>query len=80
MPSKSVRRADAAAAAALIPGKPRKPRVLSDIVSFGKEESEEMLTLMYYNACCDSEEWNHFNAWRQLIHSLMSMRRDHETN
>ena len=27
-------------AAALIPGRPRKPRVLSDIESYGEEESE----------------------------------------
>ena len=41
VPSKSVRRAAAAVAAALIPGRPRKPSVLSDIESYGEEESEE---------------------------------------
>ena len=40
VPSKFVRRAAAAAAAALIPGIPRKPRVVSDIESYGVEESE----------------------------------------
>ena len=40
VPSKSVRRAAAAAAAALMPGRHRKLRVLSEIESHGEEESE----------------------------------------
>ena len=40
VPLKSVRRAAAAAAAALMPGRHRTPRVLSEIESHGEEESE----------------------------------------